>query len=99
LFLVELDFGRFFSWLERAVWVVMTIGIGWALIKDFSKATSEYCTKGTNNEYYPFNVLPSLSRTMSSFQVGTFLWTIVVALAFVARLASNSFLHRLYDSW
>jgi len=77
----------------------MALGIGYALIKDFDKATGEICLIQGGAEHYPFNVLPSLSRTMSSFRVGTFLWTLSMAAAFMARLMSNYFLHRLYETW
>ena len=98
-FTVLLDFGYFFGWLERLIWVTVAVGIGWALIIDYNKATAEYCLTNEGVAHYPFNILPSLSRTMSSFRVGTFLWTVIMAAAFMARLMSNYFLHRLYNTW
>lgn len=100
--LVELDFGWLFGWLERGIWLTMFIGVGWALAYDFDMATNEYCLPDRSNDnvkHFPSNYLPSLSRSMSSFRVGKFLWTITMAAVFVARLLSNHFLHRLYGIW
>jgi hypothetical protein len=79
--------------------VTLALGIAWALIVDFDTATQEVCVSDSGKERLPFNILPSLSRTMSSFRVGTFLWTLSMAAAFMARLMSNYFLHRLYRTW
>ncbi|OXA48920.1 Post-GPI attachment to proteins factor 2 [Folsomia candida] len=95
---VELDFGWIFGWMERIVWLTMFISVGWAIFYNFERATSEVCYIH-GDEHYPFNILPSLSRAMSSFRVGKFIWTAIMAGVFVARLLSNHFLHRLYETW
>ncbi|XP_021967388.1 uncharacterized protein LOC110862507 [Folsomia candida] len=95
---IELDFGWIFGWMERIVWLTMIISVSWAVFYNFERATSEVCYI-YGDEHYPFNILPSLSRAMSSFRVGKFIWTAIMAGVFVARLLSNHFLHRLYEAW
>ncbi|XP_021963557.1 uncharacterized protein LOC110858980 [Folsomia candida] len=95
---IELDFGWIFGWMERIVWLTMFISVSWAIFYNFERATSEVCYIH-GDEHYPFNILPSLSRAMSSFRVGKFIWTAIMAGVFVARLLSNHFLHRLYETW